>query len=632
MLVIAAQTLRGRWRLSVGSFVALAFGVAVAGSAGLLMARPGISEDEAALLSVLGSLSFFVAIFVVAGTYAFSVEQRRRELALMRAVGATPRQIRRLVVGETLLVGALASVAGCVLAAPLSMLLRRQMASLGFGYSGAPVSRLLLTLGVTFCLGLFVARVAVGPASRRAGLARPVEALRSVTIEGRVMTRGRWITGGLFLVGAVAQLVAIPWVSQVAVLGISASIAEILVVALAALTPVFVPPLARLAGRPLTALTRASGGLALASIRMGVRRCASTAAPVLATVGILGSFAGLTATAVASNERDNRNSLLAAVIVDPVAGGSLPASSIDDASGLGAVRVAVPIPTAEVEIVKHDEDGEYLVGPYALVATDLGGLAEVARLRVRAGDLADVGGQDVAVTSLAAAELGARLGDTLPIATPGREGSSLRVVAVVDLPPAIPADFLTVVPDVAGWPVTRLLVATDGGADAGAVAAEIQAAVGTSGRVATTADWITEDARQANRSSWLGIALLLGAPIVFTVIAIANTQLMAAGQRAGDVARLRRVGATPAQTVRMVVWETCACVAVGTIAGAITAMVSTTGVWWALRLSNPYAVLRVPWLAFLGVVTLCLLVAVATAIGSVLRSARANGPARVSQD
>src|SRR5690606_16059517 len=132
------------------------------------------------------------------------VEQRGRELALMRAIGATPRQVRRLIVGETLLIGALASLVGCVLAVPVSMLLRLQLAAVGFQLPGVPVGRSLLALAVAFLAGLVVARLAVGPASRRASQARPAEALRDAAMEGRVMTRGRWITGVLFLGCAVA--------------------------------------------------------------------------------------------------------------------------------------------------------------------------------------------------------------------------------------------------------------------------------------------------------------------------------------------------------------------------------------------------------------------------------------------
>ena len=61
-------------------------------------------EDIVAGLTVFGVLAAFVAIFVVASTFALSVQQRHRELALFRAIGSTPRQVRRMVAGEALLI------------------------------------------------------------------------------------------------------------------------------------------------------------------------------------------------------------------------------------------------------------------------------------------------------------------------------------------------------------------------------------------------------------------------------------------------------------------------------------------------------------------------------------------------
>ena len=82
-------------------------------------------EDTVAGLTVFALLAAFVAIFVVASTFALSVQQRHRELALFRAIGSTPRQVRRMVAGEALLV----SLAAVAAAAPLSV--RRRTARTG---------------------------------------------------------------------------------------------------------------------------------------------------------------------------------------------------------------------------------------------------------------------------------------------------------------------------------------------------------------------------------------------------------------------------------------------------------------------------------------------------------------------
>ena len=68
-------------------------------------------EDIVAGLTVFALLAAFVAVFVVASTFALSVQQRHRELALFRAIGSTPRQVRRMIAGEALLVSLAAVVA-----------------------------------------------------------------------------------------------------------------------------------------------------------------------------------------------------------------------------------------------------------------------------------------------------------------------------------------------------------------------------------------------------------------------------------------------------------------------------------------------------------------------------------------
>lgn len=635
MIVIAAQTLRSRWRLSIGTFVALAFGVALAASAGLLVDNPALPPEFGALFATMASIACFIAIFVVAGTYAFSIDQRRRELALLRAVGATPRQIKQLIVGETLLVGTAASAVGCVLAVPASWLLVRQLAWSGLLPDGAAPALSVGALALAFVIGLVVARLAVLPASRRARRARPVEALRDAVVETQVMTPGRWISGILFLAGAVAMLVFIPTASIDAALSMSVTLAEVLVVALSALAPLFVPPLARLAGLPLTRFTNASGHLAVASIRTGVRRSASTAAPILATVAIFGSMAGLTGTAVASDEADNRASITASVVVDPVGADPVRVDSIKNLPGLRAV---VPIAPAELTVVVEEDVGEdhqvYDDGPYDVAAVDAALLTEIVRVRVRDGNLGRVRGTDIAVTSIAASELGLRVGRTVAVKLAGGAPVDVRIVAVVDVPSVIVADFLVPPEAGAGWPGGRVFVAADSAvaADpaAGAatliagpgLAAAVQAAIGSTGRAESTADWIARTRREAERDSWLAVLLLLGMSMVYTVIAIANTQLMATGERAGDIARLRRIGATPAQTVRMVVWETCACVGVGVVLGTAIAMISLAAVWRSLRTVNPSATLVVPWWTIAGVIGVCSVVAVVAAVLPVLRTAR----------
>lgn len=642
MIVIAAQTLRSRWRLFLGSFVALAFGVTLVGSAGLLLAAPELAE-MGSLLGTVALISCFSAVFVVAGTQAFSVEQRRRELALLRAVGATPWQIRRLIVGETLGVGAVAAAVGCVLAVPAAAAMVDGLMLIDWLPPGAVLRRSAtateISLGVAFVVGLVVARLSAAAAARRAGRTRPIEALRAATLQGRVMTLGRWVTGLVFTGLAVAMLMSMPTASQDGAMIMSIAVVEVIVVALSALAPLYVSPLVRLVGLPASRLTHVTGLLATESVRTGTRRTASTMAPALVTVALFGAFIGLGSTINVSDEVDVRTNVVAAFVVEPARAEPGPdaATAMSDVprriKDLEGVRATLSFPLTDLTVVgsgvpgEQDEEDEDAADsldevPYPAVAVDPGSLPSFLQVRTRAGSLADLSGDGVAVTSMGASEQSLRMGQHFSARLASGEVVQLRVVAIVDLPPVVDATFLVPQAMDDGWPVDRVLVASTPEADQQGVAAALRTAVGPELKAWSTDDWAAKTREQAERMSWLGVLVLLGMSLVYTVIAIANTQLMAAAERGRDITILRRVGATPAQAIRMVAWEAGASVGAGVLVGMGAAMVTIFGVSSALRMTNPEAVVVVPWESFLGAAVLCITVAVVAAVGSVWSPAR----------
>ena len=135
-------------------------------------------EDIIAGLTVFGVLAAFIAIFVVASAFALSVQQRHRELALFRAIGSTPRQVRRMVAGEALLVSLLAFVVAAPIAVGVAFLERGV-----FGRAGLVPQGLHLTIGwLPFVGGLLAAmmttQLAAFASARRASRIRPTDALR----------------------------------------------------------------------------------------------------------------------------------------------------------------------------------------------------------------------------------------------------------------------------------------------------------------------------------------------------------------------------------------------------------------------------------------------------------------------
>ena len=169
----------------------------------------------------MGGIAGAVALFVVAGTFALAIAQRRRETAVLRALGATPRQIRRLIAGEALLVSLLAGALGLLAGRPLANLIVRVLEDRGeVGPAFAP-SHSPVPLVAALAMGVLIAQVAVAAAARRAGRIPPADALREVAIEHPRPGVVRVVCGLACLGGGVAMSMLFSgyWAMVFAVLG-----------------------------------------------------------------------------------------------------------------------------------------------------------------------------------------------------------------------------------------------------------------------------------------------------------------------------------------------------------------------------------------------------------------------------
>ncbi|MER7273428.1 FtsX-like permease family protein [Dactylosporangium sp. NPDC000244] len=251
-------------------------------------------NNAATIVGIALGFAAFVAVFVVASTFAFAVAQRRPEFALLRATGATPGQIRRMVYAESLLVAVAASATG-VAAGPF--LAGKVQPHLVPGWISA-TSSAHWPLWTAFGTGVAVAFLGALTAAWRAGRVRPGEALRESVVEPRVMPVTRWVLG-LGVLGTALVTMAVTAIGDPG----SATnrktfmpVVMLLVAAAGLLAPALVRPAARVLTAPLDRLPGASGLVASASARASARRTAAIAAPVLVTVGLAAAL--LTASAL----------------------------------------------------------------------------------------------------------------------------------------------------------------------------------------------------------------------------------------------------------------------------------------------------------------------------------------------
>src|SRR5262245_12826347 len=335
MWAISVRTLRDRWTLFVGALLSVALGVALVQSSAVLLAAasrthpaPGSTPAEAqavrdtvegvsSLMGISIMLAVFLSVFIIGSTLAFTVVERRRDLALLRLNGASRRQVRRLLVGEGLLVGiagtALGVLLGLLATAVESRLVGRIGLDTGLLHLAFPAWVLLVDLGA----GLGAAMVGVLVASRRAGRVRPLDALRDTGDERRVMTVGRWVWGLLLGVPSVAGAM-LAQASGDLLVSIMVGLGVIIAgsIALQQLSPLVVPLVARLLALP--ARRHVLSELAQAGMRDGVRRSATTAGPVIVLFGLVVGLLGILATLTEASriERVQQSSARLVVLSD----------------------------------------------------------------------------------------------------------------------------------------------------------------------------------------------------------------------------------------------------------------------------------------------------------------------------
>lgn len=588
--------------------------------------RAAALGDVATLLAVMAVIAGFVSIFVVSGTFAFAIAQRRRELALLRTVGATPPQVRRMIMAESTVLGVVASAAGC----GIGIFGGRQLASVLSSFGMAPedfeVPASPSILLISFFVGLGVALLGVFAASRRAAKVRPAETMRDSAVETRVMTTGRWIVGSLFLAVSVLLLVMLPQAGSDGAVVISLVLTEILVVAMVAFAPLLVPPLVLLATLPLAAITHITGALAGDNARASVRRTASAAAPILVTVAVAGSIIGVTNASSATTIADDRAHLKADVVVASDGGTGLPAAALRELSSVRGVRAASPV----------SETSGFLVGSSYVMSSGIGAvdpanLSGAIRLDASKGSLGGLRGDAVAVTKLVAGQLGWKAGDDVEVYLADATKVRVRVAAVISSSAGLPAVLFpqdALVRHAPGTMANAVYLSLAPGADRAAVTAAAGKIADAYGAAAHDRDdWLARRASSAQEEGRILVLVLLGMAMLYTGIAIANTLVMAAGERAEGITLMRKLGATHGQVLRTVVWETLTVVVVGGVLGVLADGVTMLGMSRALSESGEGAEFPVPWLEMGSVLAGCLVVALlATLVPTLLQLRSSGGP------
>ncbi|WP_285644823.1 FtsX-like permease family protein [Lentzea sp. NBRC 102530] len=583
--------------------------------------------DSGSFLAITALISAFVSVFVVASTFAFVVAQRRRELALLRTVGATPKQVQRMMIGESAIVGTLASLAGCVLGAIGGQVLAGLTVSFGIAPPGfsAPVAPLALI--VAFLVGVGVSVAGVFAASRQAGKVAAVEALRQADVEQGVMTRGRWLIGIGFFALALVMILLMARVGGEASVVFAIVLTEVLVVALAALAPLFVPPLVWLLARPLSAWTDVTGLLAGANSRSAPRRVAALAAPILITVAIGSSMLGVIATTSATAAADARAHLSAPFVVTASSGAGLPQDTIGRMRSIAGVADVAGVVQTNGWAPNLGEPDQVTMG-----VADPKTLGTVFKVAAASGSLDAFTGSTVVVNREASGLLGWTAGQQTTVYLGDGTAVPVTVAAVLGADAGLPDVLLT--PEIAAGHVhdpltSEAYVTLAPGADLDDVRDALAELPGVT--VATSEEWLSSQSQNSQQDNLVAIALLFGMAILYTGISIANTLAMSMGERTEEIRLMRRIGATGRQITGVMLGEIMAVVLVGVVLGLLVAVVTVVGVWRGLASTGAEAVMDLPLLQLIGVVATCVVIALAGGMVPTMRALKVTAAARPAE-
>jgi putative ABC transport system permease protein len=565
-----------------------------------LAESPAVANGRLLVIVVsatFGGCAFLIAILVISGTIGLSVQQRHRDIALLRAIAATPGQVRRMVLTEALVLAVAAGAAGAAAGLASAGRLRCQLVSQGFvpGSFALRVSWLPLVVAVSGVV--VVAVIAAWIAGLGASRIRPVVALREATVErrGRLADLVRASLGLAALVGGITLAGVATHLTASAAAGTAIGLVAALVLAMALLAPWLTRITVAACAAGLRRLG-VSGRLAAANLAASARRLSPVVSALVLAVALGGSLWFLQTSIQHAAAQQSRAGLLADQVISTT-GAGLPTSVAQAAGRVPGVAAATGI----VRSTMLDNQGD----EYTTEGVDISALPGTVNLGAISGSLTGLRGDTVAVDTVTANDLHLQVGrkfhgwfgDGTPV--------TLRVVAIYQrglgfANLTLPAPVLR--PHTATGLDSLVLVADIRGSDHARVFRALWRrirAVDPAAAVATPGEYQAAVNAQIAQNTWT-IHVSVMVLLVYVVIAALNTLAMAALDRRGELAILRLAGATRRQLLGMARIEQAVLLGLAlVIGGAIAALTLIPMVKGATGSATPY-IPAAGWLAVIG--------------------------------
>ncbi|KQX57824.1 MULTISPECIES: ABC transporter permease [unclassified Streptomyces] len=549
----------------------------------------GLGALNQILLGFAG-IALFVGIFLISNTFTMLVAQRTKELALMRAVGASRKQITRSVLAEAGLVGLLASAVGYVLGVGLAVGLRSAMSAFDMKVPGGG-----LVLGATpvvsaFAVGVLITMLAAWLPGRRAAKIPPVAAMNSVhaTATTKSLVVRNSIGAALTAIGAVLIVLGA---------GQGGDEGRMLIAGGAFVTLIGVIVLIPFLSRPVIALIRplfvnffgVSGKLAGLNAVRNPRRTGATASALAIGLTLVTGLSVLGATVGSAVDKATTDQVKADYMVSMASGNSLSQEALAALEKAPGVTAVSPQQAGALEL-----KGSY-VSASGVSPADID---KVLKLPVVNGSLSTLAKGGIAVDEKVAEKRGLKVGDTVPVEYLDKQKGKLTVGAVFrgnEFVSPVLIDHKLLTPHEERAEIREIFVSTEGGASAAHEQA-LSKAMGDNPAIQVMDHKEIRDTFGGPINLMLNIMYgLLGMALIIAVLGVVNTLAMSVFERQQEIGMLRAIGLDRRRVKRMVRLEA----VVISVFGAVVGIGLGTFLGWAIgetvKSSLPDYALVLPW-------------------------------------
>ncbi len=507
-------------------------------------ALPGAAAAKTRLISMSGAIggtAVIIAVLVVVGTFTLSIQQRYRELALLRAIGATPRQVRRLINREALVLGLLAGTSGAVAGLPLANLIHREFVAYGTVPDAIRLAHSPFPLIGSALVTLLAAVVASRISARRVTRIRPAEALSEASLEQRTVALGPTMAGLVAISGAVwVSLLLTKLHTEPAAIPVTYLCVLLWMIGFALLGPF----LASTGGAILGVMWRASrvgGFLAETNSRMYSRRTAAAVTPLALLIGMTVTILFVPTTLGAAKQAQVRDGLSADWVVGS-SGPGVPAAAVAQVQSSKGVSASISVVASTIWVGRDRRSTQGLSGQR---------LTDAINPEVSSGSIASLRDGDIAMSTLAAQ--GRHVGDRVEATLGDGSKASFTLVAIYRRGLGF-GDTLMSFDQLVRHVDTPLAqsVYIKGSVNRATLSDELSPYAGL--RLVNRSGYrqVLSDQQSAGNAANL---VFLALVVAFCGIAVVNTMVMATTGRSREFSLLRLTGATSRQVKSMLRWE-----------------------------------------------------------------------------